>query len=111
MPYDEVLGNRIRTALGAQPALVEKKMFGGIGFMLNGNMVCGVYKDCLIVRIGPEKHTASLARPHTRLFDITGRTMTGWIMVESEGCATEDELQAWLEAGLGYARSLPPKKD
>jgi TfoX/Sxy family transcriptional regulator of competence genes len=109
MAYDEMLGLRIRAALGVQPGLVEKKMFGGIGFLLNGNMACGVHRDNLIVRVGPENHAAALARPHTRPFDMTGRPMAGWIMVEPEGCATEPALMAWLEEGLDFARSLPEK--
>src|SRR5512143_1796792 len=109
MAYDEMLGLRIRAALGVQPGLVEKKMFGGIGFLLNGNMACGVHKDNLIVRVGPEKSTAALARPHTRPFDMTGRPMVGWVMVEPEGCATEPALKSWLEEGLEFARSLPEK--
>ena len=109
MPYDEMLAIRMRAALGPQPGLVEKKMFGGIGFMLNGNMACGVHRDYMIVRVGPQKHAAALARPHTRLFDMTGHSMSGWIMVEPAGCATESALIDWLEQGMSFARSLPPK--
>ena len=109
MAYDEMLGIRIRAALGAQPGLVEKKMFGGIGFLLNGNMACGVHKDYLIMRVGPEKHAAAMARPHTRPFNITGHPMTGWVMVEPQGCATEQALKTWLEEGLAFTRSLPEK--
>ena len=109
MTNDELLGVRIRAALGPLPGLEEKKMFGGIGFMVNGNLACGVHKNNLIVRVGPENHTAAMARPHTLPFDMTGRPMAGWLMVEPPGIATESELKAWVDQGLAFARSLPPK--
>jgi TfoX/Sxy family transcriptional regulator of competence genes len=109
MPYDEILTARIRAALGPLPELTEKKMFGGVGFMLNGNMTCGVHQEDLIVRVGPAGYQQALTRPHTRPFDMTGRAMTGWVVVEPAGCASEQELHAWLELGLAFARSLPGK--
>jgi hypothetical protein len=109
MAYDELLGVRIRAALGPLPGLEEKKMFGGVGFMVNGNLACGVHKNNLIVRVGPENHTAAMARPHTLPFDMTGRPMAGWLMVEPLGIATENELKTWVDQGLAFARSLPPK--
>ena len=109
MTNDELLGVRIRAALGPLPGLEEKKMFGGVGFMVNGNLACGVHKNNLIVRVGPENHTAAMARPHTLPFDMTGRPMAGWLMVEPPGIATESELKAWVDQGLAFARSLPPK--
>ena len=109
MPYDTLLATRIRLALGPLPDLVEKKMFGGVGFLLNGNMACGVHKNDLIVRVGPENYDQALSHPHTKVFDMTGHPMAGWIMVEPEGCATESALQAWVEQGLSFARSLPGK--
>jgi TfoX/Sxy family transcriptional regulator of competence genes len=99
----------MRAAIGPLPNLEEKKMFGGIGFLVNGNMACGVHKNFLIVRVGPEKHAWALAQPHTRPFDMTGRPMAGWIMVEPSGCATENALKAWLELGLAFTHSLPDK--
>ena len=82
MAYDEGLAQRIREALDElrPPALVEKKMFGGIGFMVQGNMACGVNKDKLIVRVGPAGYQEALTRPHAMVFDITGRPMKGWVM-------------------------------
>ena len=109
MAYDEMLGIRIRAALGTLPALEEKRMFGGIGFLVNGNMACGVHKDGLIVRVGAGKYDWALSQPHTRPFDMTGRPMTGWVMVDPPGCATESALQAWLDLGLAFAQSLPGK--
>ncbi len=109
MAYDEGLAQRIREVLGEQPGLVEKKMFGGIGFMLHGNMACGVHKDALIVRVGPERYEEALARPHTRPFDITGRPMKGWVMVTSDGYESDDALKGWVQQGVDIALSLPAK--
>jgi len=109
MSYDEMLAARIRTTLGPLPELEEKKMFGGIGFLVNSNMACGVHKNDLIVRVGPAGYEASLFRPHTRPFDMTGRPMTGWVMVEPQGCETEADLKTWIKQGVAFARSLPGK--
>jgi hypothetical protein len=109
MAYDEGLAQRIRDVLGDQPGLVEKKMFGGIGFMVHGNMACGVHKDALIVRVGPEKHEETLAKPHTRPFDITGRPMKGWGMVTPGGYESDEALEDWVQQGLDFALSLPAK--
>jgi TfoX/Sxy family transcriptional regulator of competence genes len=107
MSYDDLLAIRIRASLGPLPGLVEKKMFGGVGFLVNGNMACGVHRDDLIVRIGAANYEEALTRPHARPFDMTGRPMAGWVMVSLAGCATETELKAWLDQGLAFARSLP----
>jgi TfoX/Sxy family transcriptional regulator of competence genes len=109
MPYDILLAVRLRAALGPLHELVEKTMFGGVGFLVNGNMACGVHKNVMIVRVGPANYDEALSRPHTRPFDITGHPMAGWIMVEPQGCATESDLQAWVAQGLAFARSLPAK--
>ncbi len=109
MAYDEGLAQRIREVLGEQPELVEKKMFGGVGFMVRGNMACGVHKDALIVRVGPEGYEEALARPHTRPFDITGRPMKGWGMVTSDGYESDEALEDWVQRGLDFALSLPAK--
>jgi hypothetical protein len=110
MAYNELLAVRIRAALSDQSNLIEKKMFGGVCYLLNGNMACGVIKNELIVRIGPDKHDAALSRPHTRPFDFTGKPMAGWVMVSSPGVATEKDLQDWLRLGVDFAASLPPKR-
>lgn len=109
MAYDEDLAQRIRRVLGEAPDLVERKMFGGIGFMLRGNMACGIHKDKLIVRVGPERYQETLARPHTMPFDMTGRPMRGWVMVAPEGCETESLLEDWVQQGVKFALSLLPK--
>ena len=93
MTYNLKLAERIRSQLDDIP-VVEKKMFGGVGFLLNGNMACGVNKNDLIVRVNPKKHAAFLKRPHVHPFDMTGRPMKGWLVVETEGVKTEKQLEA-----------------
>jgi TfoX/Sxy family transcriptional regulator of competence genes len=108
MAYNLKLAERLRSELSGIP-IVEKKMFGGIGFLLNGNMACGVNKDNLIVRVDPEKHTTLLKKLHVRPFDMTGRPMKGWLLVDAEGVKTNKQLSAWVKEGLQFASSLPPK--
>lgn len=109
MAYDENLGLRIREILANVLGLEEKKMFGGIGFLVHGNMACGVHKDSLIVRVGSENYQTALDKEHARVFDMTGRPMTGWVMVAAPGFVTDKDLIAWVQQGLEYALSLPPK--
>jgi hypothetical protein len=109
MAYDEMLALRVRQAIEEQPDLVEKKMFGGVGFMLRGNMACGVNGDELIVRVGPDNYETALAQPHANVFDMTGRPMTGWVRVSPEGIATDESLSAWVGKGVDFALTLPPK--
>lgn len=110
MPYDRNLAERLRKILEKQSELLdEKKMFGGIGYLLHGNMACGVYKDDLIVRVGADQHEAVLKEAHTKVFDITGRAMKGWIMVDPGGLSSELDLERWVQKGIDYASSLPPK--
>ncbi|UCC59281.1 MAG: TfoX/Sxy family protein [Dehalococcoidia bacterium] len=109
MSYNEDLEFRIREVLSGLPDLEGKKMFGGIGFLVKGNMACGVHKDALIIRVGPDAYNKALARPHTRPFDITGRPMTGWVMVEWEGYKSDEELKKWVKQGVDYALTLTPK--
>jgi TfoX-like protein len=109
MAFDEGLAQRVRDLLADGPEAVEKRMFGGVAFLLDGNLCCGVHKDDLIVRVGPELHAAALGRPHARPFDITGRPMKGWVLVGAEGCEADEALSAWVQQGVEFARSLPPK--
>jgi len=106
--YNLNLAERIRSQLDGVP-FVEKKMFGGVGFLLNGNMACGVNKDNLIVRVDPEKHVDLLKKPHTKPFDLTGRPMKGWLLVEADGVKTEKQLSAWVKDGVEFAATLPAK--
>jgi TfoX/Sxy family transcriptional regulator of competence genes len=108
MAYNLKLAERIRSELNGMP-FVEKKMFGGTGFLLNGNMACGVNKDNLMVRVDPEKHSALLKKPHTKPFDLTGKPMNGWLLVEAEGYKTDKQLSTWIKEGVQFAWSLPPK--
>lgn len=109
MAYDQGLAQRIRAELAQLPNLSEKEMFGGVGFMINGNMACGVNKDEMIVRVGPEKYDQALQKPHTRVFDFTGRPMKGWIMIGPQGYESDEDLKYWIEQGLSFAQSLPEK--
>ena len=108
MAYNLALAERIRSQLAGIP-VVEKKMFGGVGFLLNGNMACGVNKDNMIVRVDPEKHASLLKQPHVKPFDMTGRPMKGWLLVEANGVKTEKQLGAWIKEGIEFASSLPEK--
>lgn len=109
MAYDEGLAQRIQEILADRPGLVEKKMFGGVGYMLHGNMACGVNKDDLIVRVAPDSYEELLARAHTRQFDLTGRPMKGWILVAAGGYESDADLHEWVNIGVEYALSLPAK--
>jgi hypothetical protein len=109
MAYDEGLATRVRDVLGEQPGLAEKKMFGGLAFLLNGNMACGVRGDDLIVRVAADTADAVADEPGTRPFDLTGRPMKGWLMVAADGHAEDDDLRRWVGRGVAHATSLPPK--
>ena len=109
MAYDEGLATRVRDLLGDQPGLAEKKMFGGLAFLLDGNMACGVRGHDLIVRVAADTAEAALREPGTRPFDLTGRPMKGWLLVDADGHAEDDDLRRWVDWGLAYATSLPPK--
>lgn len=110
MAYDEDLAARIREQLSDQDGVSEKRMFGGLAFLLAGNMAVGLSGGGeLMVRVGPEETERALAEPHTRLFDMTGRPMRGWILVVPEGIATKRALSGWVSRGLEFARTLPPK--
>ena len=108
MAYDLKLAERIRSELIGVP-FVEKKMFGGLGFLLNGNLACGVNKNDLIVRVDPEKHSALLKKPYAKPFDMTGRPMKGWLVVEADGCKTDKQLSTWVKEGVEFALTLPAK--
>ena len=109
MPYDQELADRIQSHIGIMPGITAKKMFGGIGFLLNGNMACGVSGEDLIVRLPPEQTAERLAQPHTKVFDLTGKPMKGWILVEPPGYASDDDFAAWIRQGVDYAGMLPAK--
>ena len=108
MAYNLKLAERIRAELNGIP-FVEKNMFGGVGFMLNGNLACGVHKNDLIVRVDPEKHSTLLKKAHAKPFDMTGRPMKGWLVVEADGVKTDRQLSTWVREGVGFASTLPSK--
>ena len=108
MAYDLKLAERIRSELNGMP-FVEKKMFGGVGLLLNGNLACGVNKDHLIVRVDPEKHNPLLKKSHVKPFDLTGKPMKGWLLVDADGVKTDKQLSAWVKEGVEFALTLPPK--
>jgi TfoX/Sxy family transcriptional regulator of competence genes len=109
LAYSEALAQRIRDEIGEHPALVEKQMFGGLAFMIGGNMSVGVAGDDLMVRVGKENHDEALAQPHVRPFDVSGRPPAGWVLVAAAGTASDADLSHWVDAGVGYAESLPAK--
>ena len=109
MAYDERVTQRVRAELGGLAGLVEKKMFGGIGFIVLGNMAVGVLGSDLIVRVGAAEYAEALAQPHVRVFDMTGRPMQGWVLVSPDGYQTEQDLRRWIDQGVAFAGSLPPK--
>jgi TfoX/Sxy family transcriptional regulator of competence genes len=106
--YDEELADRVRVVLADEPSLTERKMFGGLAFMIGGNMACGIVKDELMLRLGAEGADAALEEPHVRQMDFTGRPMTGMVYVERGGL-DDAGLRRWVEQAAGFARSLPPK--
>jgi TfoX/Sxy family transcriptional regulator of competence genes len=109
MAYDEGLAERIRDHLADHPGITEKRMFGGLAFLHHGNMAVGVTGDDLMVRVGPDATTSALARPGTRLFDMTGRPMRGWIVVAGSALSEDEVLGEWIDEGHAFAASLPPK--
>lgn len=109
MAYDEGLAERIRQRLGSDPDVTERRMFGGIAFLYRGNMAVGVSGDDLMVRVGPDHTDAALARPGTRVFDMAGRPMRGWILVAGTALSEDDVLGEWVDEGRAFAVSLPPK--
>ena len=106
MGYDERLAERIRLAVAIRPDVAEKKMFGGLAFLNKGKMFCGIVKDELMVRVGPERYEESLREPHVRPMDFTGRPMKGYIFVESAGCRTDKEVRRWVEQGAEFIATL-----
>lgn len=111
MAFDQGLAQRVREFLEDRVGLVEKKMFGGVCFLLQGNMACGIINDDLIVRVGPGAYENALGLPDTRKFDITVRPMRGWVMVSSDGHEADEDLEAWVEKGAQFALTLPSKSD
>jgi TfoX/Sxy family transcriptional regulator of competence genes len=110
MAYDEKLADRIRGVLGPRPGVTERAMFGGLAFLLDGKMFCGVSGDELMVRVGPERHPEALGRKHVRPMDFTGRPMTGYVFVEPAGCRTEKAVQPWVDWSSAFVATVEPSK-
>jgi len=109
MAFSETLAQRVRNALYPLATAEEKKMFGGIAFMVSGNMTVGVMQENLIVRVGLEDYEASLRKPGADLFHPTGKPMAGWVTVVPEGHQTDEDLKYWIELALEFVKTLPAK--
>ena len=109
MPYDDTIDSRIKKAIARWKNTTHKKMFGGVCHLLNGNMFCGVYKEYLILRLGEDAAADALDQDHVRVFDITGKPMRGWVMVDKKGFKSDDILKAWLDKAKAFVTTLPPK--
>jgi TfoX/Sxy family transcriptional regulator of competence genes len=108
--YDEELADRIRKLIGDEPGLTERKMFGGLAFLIDGNMsVSASGQGGLLLRVDPDQTDALLDDPHAESFVMRGRAMDGWLRVSPEGVSSDDELERWVRLGVACARSLPPK--
>jgi TfoX/Sxy family transcriptional regulator of competence genes len=111
MAYDEDLANRIRELIAAEDGVEEKKMFGGLAFLIGGHMSVSVSgRGGLLLHVDPAETETLLAKPHAEPFEMRGRTMDGWLRVTPEGVKTRRQLQTWVQRGVTYARSLPPKR-
>lgn len=109
MAFNEAVADDVRMRLSRHDGLTERRMFGGIAFMINGNMAVGVSGDELMVRVGEDAHEEAVSRPGARIFDMGARPMKGWVSVAPEGFETDEEFESWVDQGAAYAMSLPPK--
>ena len=109
MAFSETLAARIRQRLARRKNVEEKKMFGGVDFLLNGNLLVGVWKDSLVARLGPEESDQALKEPHVKEFDITGRAMKGWVLVAPGGVEDDDQLNGWIQRAVKFVGALPTK--
>ena len=109
MAYSASLALRIRGLVARRRGITEKKMFGGVGFLLHDNMLVGVWKNSLIARLGPEQYEKALQEPHVVEFDITGKPMKGWVMVEPDGIENDEQLHRWIDLAWTFVENLPAK--
>jgi hypothetical protein len=109
MAYSESLAGRVRDVLARRKGIVEKKMFGGLVFLLDGNMLVGVWHDSLIARLGPDAAPEALKEPHVGVFDVTGRPMRNWVLIAPDGVDSDRQLADWVEKATSFVRTLPPK--
>lgn len=109
MTFDEALARRLRAALGGVKGVEERQMFGGVAFLVRGNMCVGVHEDALVARIAPDEEAEVLTIPFAKPFAMTGRPMQGWILVEPPGLKTKQMLHVWVDRAKSFVRTLPPK--
>jgi len=109
MAFDEGLATRLREYFEDKPDYTERKMFGGLCFMLSEHMTCGIVGDTLMARVGPDNYEACLSRPHAKEMDFTGRPMKGMVYVSAEGIEEEEDLEGWVNTCESFVRTLPPK--
>ena len=109
MAYDEELAVRVRALFSRRKGVTERRMFGGLAFLLNGQMVCGIQGDRLVLRLGPAGTAAALQRRHTRPMDFTGKALASMVYVEAAGCRRDADLRSWLDKAVRFVRALPPK--
>ena len=109
MAYSTLLAERIRAVLKRQPGMTEKQMFGGVCFLLHGNMLVAIWVDDLVARLGPDVGDAALAQPHVRPMDLTGRPMKGWVIIAPAGIATDADLKSWIQLSLQFVKGMEPK--
>jgi TfoX/Sxy family transcriptional regulator of competence genes len=109
MGYDEQTADRVRRFLSGRGDVVEKKMVGGLSFMVNGSLCCGVTSTALMVRVGPEAYERTLAEPHVRRMEFAGRPLAGYVCVEPDGYPTETALSTWVQRGIDFVSTLPAK--
>jgi hypothetical protein len=110
MGYDEAVAERVRRALSGRRDVVERRMVGGLSFMVNGRMCCGVTGTALMVRVGPEACEGAVAQPHVRPMEFAGRPLAGFVCVDPGGCGTDTALAAWAQRGIDLVSALPPKQ-
>ena len=111
MAFSEALAQRIRQRLARRKNVEEKKMFGGVGFLLNGNLLVGVWKESLVVRLGQDEGEEALKEPHVKEFDITGRPMRNWVLVGPEGVQNDEQSSAWVQRAVEFVAKLPAKEE
>ena len=109
MAFDASLAARIRDTLARKQGIEEKKMFGGISFLLNGNLLVGIWKNSLVVRLGPDQSGKALQEPHVKEFDITGKPMKNWVLVSPDGFEDDDQLRDWIQRAVKFVGKLPGK--
>lgn len=109
MAYNKSTAQRVRDELNSDRRFSEKKMFGGVGFLMDGHMCVGVWKEWLILRVGPDAWQDLLGQSDVHEFDITGRSMTGWVMIAPDGFDTTEQLQDWISRAVAFTQTLPPK--